>query len=411
MGVNTGIQWADHTFNPWRGCTKVSAECANCYAETQSGRNPGVLGVWGKNGTRVIASESMWHQPVKWNRWAAEGKCRVCGGSGRGRGPSGGGNPVPCDGCGGTGLNGEGQPYRAKVFCASLADVFEAVETMPADAVESVALARRRLFRLIFDTPHLDWMLLTKRPENIRPTLREDSIWLSDRDDKDLGELLSAWHFSAWIPPNVHLGTSVGDQKQANIRIPYLLACPAAIRFLSMEPLLGSVDITRFLYATGVSANGPWRYPSGRTEYMVGDVGPDTINRKPAGEINGVIVGGESGPGARPMHPNWARSLRDQCVEAQTPYFFKQWGEYGPYEDHHLQISDLDERTTLVAHDGEFTNTNKSRRGKWSSPRDGIDKHCAVMARVGKRAAGRLLDGREWNEWPTLAGLEGALTR
>src|SRR5262245_49606753 len=118
---NSKIQWTDHTFNVWRGCEKVSPGCAHCYAETMSRRNPAVLGEWGKHGTRVIASEAMWREPLKWDRQA-----RAAG-------------------------------VRKRVFCASLADVFE-------DRPELVA-PRERLFRLIEDTPNLDWQLLTKRPE------------------------------------------------------------------------------------------------------------------------------------------------------------------------------------------------------------------------------------------------------
>lgn len=141
MAENSKIEWTTHTFNPWRGCTKVSEGCRNCYAETMSGRNPKVLGVWGPSGTRVVASEAMWREPLKWNADAAK------------------------------------RGVHARVFCASLADVFEGPETMPADAWPKVRAARVRLFHLMNATPHLDWLLLTKRPENVRRFCVEDRSW------------------------------------------------------------------------------------------------------------------------------------------------------------------------------------------------------------------------------------------
>lgn len=131
MAENSKIEWTHHTFNPWRGCTKVSEGCKFCYAETMSGRNPGTLGIWGPRGTRVVAAESYWRQPLKWDK-AAEAA---------------------------------GEQHR--VFCASLADVFEGPESMPASEWPKVQAARAQLFGFIEATPHLDWLLLTKRPQNI----------------------------------------------------------------------------------------------------------------------------------------------------------------------------------------------------------------------------------------------------
>lgn len=186
MGKETTISWTHSTFNPWRGCQKVSPGCAHCYAETLSKRNPKVLGVWGPDGTRVVASEAKWREPLAWDKAAREA--------------------------------GE----RHRVFCASLADVFE-------DRPE-LAAPRSRLLDLIRDTPSLDWLLLTKRPENI--------IRLWD-DVAPTGMEYPA--------PNVWLGVSVEDQARADERVPQILAIPAAVRFLSCEPLLGSVDLTKYL--------------------------------------------------------------------------------------------------------------------------------------------------------------------
>ena len=352
MAQNSKIEWTHHTFNPWRGCTKVSPGCANCYAETLSGRNPKTLGVWGPNGTRVVASEAMWREPLKWNKAAA---CQ-CGG----------------------GFRGKHSPYcpqvdRPRVFCASLADVFEDWQGPMVDAKGkelyvspgtgiwvpsdfqymrdrlTMVDVRRRLFHLIDATPNLDWLLLTKRPENIAKMLPDAKCPLC----KGKG----GWETGAYsgdcrcgnglvIRPNVWLGVSVENQEQADTRIPLLLKTPAAVRFLSMEPLLGPVDLS------------PW---------LITDV-----DARDGNLIDWVIVGGESGPNARPMHPDWVRSIRDQCQAAGVPFFFKQWGEW------------------IHAHPAELH----------LSPAPLVDWEGLKMQRVGKRAAGRLLDGREWSEIP-----------
>jgi protein gp37 len=250
MGEVTKIEWCHHTFNPWRGCTKVSAGCAHCYAETLSHRNPAVLGEWGSNGTRVVAAESAWREPRKWDRAAKAA--------------------------------GE----RRRVFCASLADVFE--------ANDQVYETRGRLWDLIDETPNLDWLLLTKRPENLPAFVP----WCFDH----AGE----YRENFW--PNVWLGVSVEDQAAADERIPALLEILAAVRFLSVEPLLGPVDLTRLT----------WR--GDRIDALDSE-------HDPAGpRIDWVIVGGESGPNARPCDVAWIRSIVDQCAAAGVSCFVKQLG-------------------------------------------------------------------------------------
>jgi protein gp37 len=171
-----------------------------------------------------------------------------------------------------------------------------------------------------------------------------------------------------WPLPNVWLGTSVENQEQADKRIPHLLKCPAAVRFLSVEPLLGPIDLK--LRSVLLGNRGGWVNVNGEIGTLPG--------------INWVIVGGESGAGARPMHPDWARAIRDQCAAADVPFFFKQWGEYLPQRDW-LTI----EKTRDVVR--QFVTVNGCR-----------------MFRVGKHAAGRLLDGREWNDMPRVAAPEDA---
>jgi protein gp37 len=310
MGANSKIEWTHHTFNPWRGCTKVSAGCANCYAEATSVRNPKVLGVWGPRGTRVIAAESYWRQPLAWNAAA-----RAAG-------------------------------ERHRVFCASLADVFEGDDTMPAESVRPVRDARARLFNLIDATPFLDWLLVTKRPENIR------GMWPGGyMNPPPMGPTLTR-------RPNVWLLTSVEDQPSADKRIPELLKCRdlAAVLGLSIEPLLGPVDLTR-------------AKPRNVPAWWQG-------NRNPLSRIDWVIVGGESGHHARPMHPEWPRGLRDQCQAAGVPFFFKQWGDWR----HGYSRNPSCRLVRAGLHD--------------------VQTDCVWMEKVGKDIAGRQLDGRTWDEFP-----------
>ncbi len=315
MAEHTEISWCDHTFNPWRGCTKVSPACDLCYAETMSKRNPAVLGVWGKYGTRAIAAESYWKLPEQWNRKA------------------------------------EKEGVRKRVFCASLADVFEGTDSMPEAAWDAVRAARIRLGDLIVSTPHLDWLLLTKRPENVLHMAK--AMWIRFDD-------------SLPLPPNVWIGTTVENQKYADIRIPELLKIPAKVRFLSIEPLLGPIDFYKTSEVWPPDVNHPWR------------------NEPILHGIHWVIVGGESGgQKARPMDPAWVRSLRDQCVSAGVPFHFKQWGEW---------VDEMHEAVDTQRHamsDAFITRID-----------DGSDYLGLYMARVGKHLAGRELDGRTWDELP-----------
>ena len=333
MGKDTKIEWAHHTFNPWRGCTKVSAGCKNCYAETLSARNPAVLGKWGINGTRVIASESAWLEPVKWNRIAQEA--------------------------------GE----RHRVFCASLGDVFEGLETMPFSDIKAVNEARGKLWRLIEETPALDWLLLTKRPQNI--AVRSPVSWYLDG-----------------FPSNVWIGTSVENQEAAEERIPELLKIPAKVRFLSCEPLLGAVDLSKWLWV-------------------------DMPGHPRLGRIHWVIVGGESGQqqGVRPMHPEWVLRLLNQCVEAEVPFFFKQWGAWLPKSITQVKKEWVLERSMELIRSTTVDSTRKADIGKVSyhaipSPvviGDGDEwVTVPILERVGKSAAGNVLSGETWEQVPSV---------
>jgi protein gp37 len=342
VGANSKIEWTDHTFNPWRGCTKVSPGCANCYADTQSKRNPKLLGVWGPNGTRVVAADAKWREPLAWDKAAAE--------AGR----------------------------RHRVFCASLADVFEdwrgplhdvkgerlfSYVDVNASAIDgsvgaTLDTARAKLFQLIRRTPSLDWLVLTKRPENVLHHLRAAAHWV-DGEGEDC-RWLDAWHHGD-APANVRLGTSVEDRKHGLPRVDVLRKIPAQIRFLSVEPLLedlGEIDLTG---------------------------------------IHWVIVGGESGPGARPMHPDWVRSIRDQCLAQGVAFFFKQWGCWRPDGQGHPFLKDaINSRdahpAAAVLPDGRVL-PDISEIG---ANGDGA----AVVRRMDKKDAGRMLDGMLWSEFP-----------
>ncbi|MGJ7611303.1 MULTISPECIES: phage Gp37/Gp68 family protein [unclassified Variovorax] len=324
MSANSKIEWTDHTFNPWIGCTKVSnaatggGGCDHCYAEVSTParvlRSNGAE-TWGTGAPRVRTGAANWALPMRWNAQHEAFQAQ------HGR--------------------------RQRVFCASLGDVFD-------NAVNPEW--RRDLFALIAATPKLDWLLLTKRIGNARGMIARA---LCEHDVFGGPDQLPEWPWS-----NVWLGATVVNQAEADRDIPKLLAIPAAKRFLSMEPLLEPVDLNNIEVPMKVGVD-----VFSALEY---DGDPEDDVEFGTATVDWVIVGGESGHRARPMHPDWARSLRDQCVAAGVPFLFKQWGEWAPYDR---------SRT-----DGAALATSKS----FDEP----------IQRFGKKIAGRQLDGREWNEVP-----------
>ena len=222
MAENSKIEWCHHTFNPWFGCTKVSTGCANCYAEQLMDNRYGKV-QWGKGNPRKRTSDANWKNPIRWNKRA---------------------------GC----FPGK----RTRVFCGSLCDWLD--DEVPIEWLSD-------LLNLIRLTPNLDWLLLTKRPENWKKRLQLLAV---------INTKVANWVHFGNIPENVWIGTSVENQEQADKRIPELLKIPARVRFLSCEPLLGDLDIFNV-----------------------------------DGDIHWVICGGESGPHARRMDQKWARNLRD----------------------------------------------------------------------------------------------------
>lgn len=268
MGENSGIQWTTHTFNPWVGCQRVSPGCTNCYAEAYDKRvgglpknqrqDPNVPELrWGPKAPRVRTSLANWRKPVAWNAAAKE--------AGR----------------------------RDRVFCSSLADVFED----RGDLVKH----RLDLFELILKTPELDWLLLTKRPENI-------------------ARLMPVLNLGAKPWPNVWLGTTVEDQQRADERIPELLKVPAVVRFLSIEPLLEHVELRHLLLSTGRADVGLAPLEAGQ-------------------QIDWMIIGGESGSNARPFQLQWARELVEQARDVGASPFVKQMGARPIFSPGDLAVS------------------------------------------------------------------------
>ncbi|AJX77436.1 phage Gp37/Gp68 family protein [Burkholderia pseudomallei MSHR733] len=311
MSENSKIEWCDHTFNAWIGCTKISPGCDHCYAERERA-STALRVVWGAGNPRHRTAASTWNNPKRWNARHGEFFAK--------------------------------HDRRQRVFCASLSDVFD-------NAVPPAW--RMDLFRLIGDTQNLDWLLLTKRIGNAAAMLCEIGL---DR-----------------LPDNVWLGATIVNQEEAGRDIPKLLAVPARVRFLSMEPLLGPVDL--------VSSGALWS-----------DMNGNIVNAPSRGlrGIDWVIAGGESGPGARPMHPDWTRSLRDQCAAASVPFLFKQWGEWCPRGPESMGYPLVDtaprRRITDVGESGQRLGA-RGRSDCW-------------MQRAGKRATGRLLDSRTHDEFP-----------
>ena len=332
----TKIQWANYTFNPWRGCTKVSEGCANCYAEAQSKRNPALLGEWGPGKPRVLASDDMWKSPLKWNKDAGAARHEAEWGSDDQVTPS----------------------HRPRVFCASLADVFDP---------EVPTAWRQRLLQLIDDTPNLDWLLLTKRPELIEP-LMQDAMHGNFERHKTFAQHI----------PNVWLGTTAENQARAIERIPHLLSICARVRFLSCEPLLSPLDLEALDVEGRCECCDSYLYLNALTglQRCAGACDGPTYPK-----LDWLIAGGESGPDARPMHLDWARSLRDQCQAAGVPFLFKQWGCW-------LPVSQARYAENLAA----------DRELKGHRFDDGT-----LMLRMAKETAGRVLDGRTHDDFPAPA--------
>ncbi|RBO52637.1 phage Gp37/Gp68 family protein [Rhodovulum sp. BSW8] len=344
MADHTHIEWTDSTWNPITGCSIVSAGCTNCYAMGLAGtrlkHHPSRAGLTRESGGRhlwtgeVRFNEEWIDQPLRWRK-----------------------------------------PRR--IFVCAHGDLFH--EAVPDEWID-------RVFAVMALASQHTFQVLTKRPERMLRYLSQHDVgqrWAEMIDILRLVDAVIVWPETAtsWTKnglPNVWLGTSIEDQAAADARTPHLLATPAAVRFVSAEPLLGAMDLRRYL---SVVPGLDW-----------------------------VIVGGESGPRARPMHPDWVRGLRDQCQAAGVAFFFKQWGEWSPC----VLLGD-DDGEPLAAYPMDGCFDGGSHRGDQEARfwQDGewvfwpyVQKLPAVgVRRVGKRAAGRLIDGRTWDGMAVAMGM------
>jgi protein gp37 len=345
MADTSKIEWTDATWNPIVGCSIVSPGCTNCYAMRMAARLQSCIGdgkhlvghydgtvkringhaVW--TGKVALAPDHILTAPLRWQK-----------------------------------------PRR--IFVNSMGDLFH--ESIPDAWID-------RVFAVMALSPQHEFQVLTKRAKRMRDYVchisepgfgardRIDNVVLGWRLDRTHKEVFRSGRLDVvndgydacerWPLPNVWLGVSAERQQEADERIPHLLQTPAAVRFVSAEPLLGPIDFRRAFY---VGEEGGGEHVGSKRQM-----------------IGWIIVGGESGPKARPMHPQWARDIRDQCQAAGVPFFFKQWGEY-----------------IAVAPNGPGQGAPLRER------QDEIAIGDVVMRRVGKKAAGRLLDGREHNDMP-----------
>lgn len=361
MSDNTSIEWADATWNPLTGCTKITKGCENCYASTFAERFRGTPGHYFETGFDLKLRPDKLDLPLRWKK-------------------------------------------SRKVFVTSMGDLFH--KDVPTDFIHQV-------LAVMAATPQHTYQILTKRAPRMRSILR-DECRCTNAGHQPGVHITSAidwvatphsplhipglpkglYHQIQWPLPNVWVGVSVEDQTQADRRIPALRETPAAVRWLSCEPLLGPVDLSEHLVAAEA-------YPA------------FSGNAWDRGDLAWIVAGGESGHGARPMHPDWARTLRDQAVAAEVPFFFKQWGEHLPvdvFADPTMAGGRAFRRpgggtSAAVIREVGPSGTMRTAVTRPMVPGDRAkggelldDKTFAV--RVGKKAAGRVLDGREWNEFP-----------
>lgn len=323
----TGISWADLTMNFWIGCQEVSPACDHCYARefTNARVNAARIAagkepiVWGPQGARYQTAPANRKKPLRWNRLAAEAGVRL------------------------------------RVFCSSLSDWAD--NAVPDEW-------RAEIAETILATPHLDWMLLTKRIGNAGAMLRD--------------------MFPDGVPPNAWVGSTICNQEEAARDVEKLIALKrthgVSKVFLSIEPMLGPISLAhiQMRYRTLNAFTGVEIDDLGECGWCVG--------------IDLAIVGGESGSKARPIHPDWVRALRDECAEAGAPFHFKQWGEY-------LSVFDRDVEDPDWRNCGRWQ--HERPKGQWLNLAGGMGFHgdrVVYVDRIGTRKAGHLLDGKEHRE-------------
>lgn len=339
---NTNIEWTDHTVNFWWGCTKVSPACAHCYAESVAkvfGRRIfGAVPQWGAGKPRAERLEAARKEALALDRKA------------------------------------EKDGKRPRVFVNSMSDWL-------AYLLETIHLC-----------PHLDFQLLTKRPENWKSRLTQVRRHWMQTTQGSVAHKQALGMVASWLlgqpPPNVWIGTTVENQEWADKRIPALLEIPAKVRFLSCEPLLGPVNLEGMEYFTAKLGKYPFNLPpEHRSSVLIA--------------IHWVIAGGESGGKARPSHPDWFRSMRDQCAAACVAYFFKQWGEWCPATEEFGVTGHVmpDSGTMPCGKPAAWVGLNGNMQCPSSTGLNGA----FAMARIGSKHTGRKLNGIEHSAFPNFS--------
>lgn len=304
----TSISWTEKTWNPMSGCTPISEDCANCYAKRMAQRLRGRCGYPADEPFRVTLHEDKLDEPLRMRK------------------PS-------------------------RIFVCSMGDLFH--EDVPDTFILRVA-------QVMYDAHWHQFLMLTKRPDRMKQFW--ERVWEGDARELFLG----SGHLTSGrsIPQNVWCGVTAENQERADERIPILLQVPAAVRFVSVEPMLGSTDL-RHLHYQGIT----------EIDALAGTHGLIRPHGGKCAKLDWVICGGETGPGARPMHPDWVRSMRDQCQAAGVPFHFKSWGAY---------------REACASDDPIWNGQSPNLK----------HEHGTHFIKLNPRETGRLLDGREWDEYP-----------
>jgi protein gp37 len=355
MAATSKIEWCDSTFNGWIGCTKVSKACDDCYAARSTpARTKGII--WGPGQPRQRTAPDNWKLPVQWNREQFS-ECPACHWRGVGAYTVAGNAQHShhlCQLC-----STYMVPARRRVFALSLGDWLD--KDVPVEWLAD-------LLQLIHDTPNLDWLLLTKRIgnfwERVSAAGRVLMLYRGQVGAGSSGDWVEAW-IQGQPPENVYIGITVIDQAEVERDVPKLLDVPATVRFLSVEPMLGPIDLRGFLWHFGTESTG-------------GCV--PRIQRWPDSCLHWVIIGGESGAKARPLNPAWVRDLVKQTLEAKVATLFKQWGEWLP--------------------DDQIHTDEQKRKAYGLNLRNVVVMHEQHHFKLGKEVASNYLDGSQCIEYP-----------
>ena len=380
MADGTKIEWTEATWNPITGCSVVSPGCTNCYAMKLAGtrmqHHPSRAGL-----TRDSKAGPVWTGEVRFNeqwldqplRWKRPRLIFVCA---------------------------HGDPFHENVPDAWIDRVFAVMALAPQHTFQVLTKRAERMRDYVSGTND-QWHGNTERfADRFNAAMDWNLAWINKIDDMP------------WPLPNVWLGVSVEDQARADERIPHLLATPAAVRWVSAEPLLGPIDMTRVASLPDpADPEARWVFDAlqaGSTHLLdIGEGRWDSGDGDWHERIDWIVAGGESGPGARPMHPAWSRALRDQCAAAGVAYFHKQWGDWLPdFEEAPGRPDDDPEQSRFAtcvwddkAQRWDETNGSWTDTDSWTIADDYWQPE-QPMTRVGKKAAGALLDGVEWRQMP-----------